>query len=62
MSISLFYQQHKATFTEPVLEKVGPQFMHSTARMVGEAAEKGGVCHVIVTHISGCYREQSPVE
>ncbi len=50
---------HEATFTEPVLEKVGPQYMHSTARMVGEAAEKGGVSHVILTHISGRYRKQS---
>ena len=50
---------HEATFTDPVLEKVGPQYMHSTARMVGEAAEKGGVSHVILTHISGRYRKKT---
>ncbi len=50
---------HEATFTEPVLKKVGPQYMHSTARMVGEAAEKGGVSHIILTHISGRYRKHA---
>ncbi|WP_062266008.1 ribonuclease Z [Endozoicomonas arenosclerae] len=50
---------HEATFTDPVLEKVGPQYMHSTASMVGEAAEKGGVNHIILTHISGRYRKHS---
>ncbi|KEQ19392.1 ribonuclease Z [Endozoicomonas numazuensis] len=50
---------HEATFTDPVLEKVGPQYMHSTARMVGEAAEQGGVNYVILTHISGRYRKNS---
>lgn len=47
---------HEATFTEDVLLKVGPKYMHSTARMVAEAAEQAGVEHIILTHFSGRYR------
>ena len=41
---------HEATFTEDVFRKVGPKYMHSTARMVAEAAEQAGVEHIILTH------------
>ncbi|MGI9275062.1 MAG: ribonuclease Z [Endozoicomonas sp.] len=47
---------HEATFTDEVYQKVGPKYMHSTARMVGEAAERAGIAHVILTHFSGRFR------
>lgn len=47
---------HEATFTDHVLQKVGPQYMHSTAKQVGEAAEIAGIGHIILTHFSGRYR------
>ena len=50
---------HEATFTDPVYQRVGPQYMHSTAKMVGEAAEKAGIGSVILTHISGRFRKKS---
>ncbi|MRI32570.1 ribonuclease Z [Endozoicomonas sp. OPT23] len=50
---------HEATFTDPVFQKVGPQYMHSTAKMVGEAAEQAGIASVILTHFSGRFRRDS---
>ena len=47
---------HEATFSTPVREKVGGQWMHSTPAQVGEAAEKAGVKHVILTHFSNRYQ------
>ena len=47
---------HEATFTEDVFKKIGPKYMHSTARIVAEAAEKAEVQHIILTHFSGRYR------
>ena len=52
---------HEATFTEDVLAKVGPQYMHSTARQVAEAAEAASVRHIILTHFSGRYRRNPGV-
>lgn len=49
---------HEATFTEDVLARVGPQYMHSTARQVAKAAEMAGVQHIILTHFSGRYRRK----
>ncbi|UYM17658.1 ribonuclease Z [Endozoicomonas euniceicola] len=47
---------HEATFTEDVFRKVGPKYMHSTAKRVAEAAEAAQVDHIILTHFSGRYR------
>lgn len=47
---------HEATVTQAVLEKVGPVWMHSSAKMVAEAAEKSGVPNLILTHFSGRYQ------
>lgn len=49
---------HEATFTEDVLAKVGPQYMHSTAAMVAKAAEKANLKHLILTHFSQRYRKK----
>lgn len=47
---------HEATFTEDVLARVGPQYMHSTAAMVAKTAEKAELKHLILTHFSQRYR------
>lgn len=47
---------HEATFTEDVLAKVGPQYMHSTAAMVAKAAARSQLRHLILTHFSQRYR------
>lgn len=47
---------HEATFTEDVLAHVGPQYMHSTAAMVADAAEQAKLPHLLLTHFSQRYR------
>lgn len=49
---------HEATFTEDVLERVGPQYMHSTAAMVAKAAREANLPHLILTHFSQRYRQR----
>ena len=58
---------HEATVTQEMLEQVGPIWMHSSAKMVAEAAHKSGIPNLILTHFSGRYRlspqaEESCVE
>jgi ribonuclease Z len=43
---------HEATFTQAVLDKVGPQWMHSSAQMIASFAESVGVPNLILTHLS----------
>lgn len=50
---------HEATLTDTALQKAGPVWMHSSARMVAEAAETSGVPNLILTHFSGRY-QRSP--
>lgn len=50
---------HEATFTEDVLAKVGPQYMHSTAAMVARTAARADLKNLILTHISQRYRLRS---
>lgn len=47
---------HEATFSEDVLAKVGPKYMHSTAAMVAKAAHSAGLPHLVLTHFSQRYR------
>ncbi|WP_022958658.1 ribonuclease Z [Spongiibacter tropicus] len=47
---------HEATFSEEVLAKVGPKYMHSTAAMVAKAASEAGLRQLILTHFSQRYR------
>jgi len=47
---------HEATFTEDVLARVGPQYMHSTAGMVAKTAANAQLKHLILTHFSQRYR------
>ena len=49
---------HEATFSTPIREKVGGQWMHSTPAQVAEAAERAGVKHIILTHFSNRYQRR----
>jgi ribonuclease Z len=49
---------HEATFTEDVLARVGPQYMHSTAAMVAKTAANAKLEHLILTHFSQRYRAE----
>lgn len=46
---------HEATVTQEILDKAGSVWMHSSAKMVAEAAQKAQVPNVILTHFSGRY-------
>jgi len=43
---------HEATFTQAVLDKVGPQWMHSSAQMIAAFAQSVGMPNLILTHLS----------
>ena len=47
---------HEATMTQEVWDKGGSVWMHSSAKMVAEAAEQSGVPNLVLTHFSGRYR------
>jgi ribonuclease Z len=48
---------HEATYTEAVLQKVGPGPQHSSARMTAAAAAAAGVPNLVLTHFSPRYQE-----
>jgi ribonuclease Z len=48
---------HEATYTEDVLQKVGPGPQHSSARMTALAAAQAGVPNLVLTHFSPRYQE-----
>jgi ribonuclease Z len=48
---------HEATYTEAVLQKVGPGPQHSSARMTALAAAGAGVPNLVLTHFSPRYQE-----
>jgi ribonuclease Z len=48
---------HEATYTEAVLQKVGPGPQHSSARMTALAAAAAGVPNLVLTHFSPRYQE-----
>ncbi len=43
---------HEATYTRAVLDKVGPQYMHSCAEDVARMAAQAGVPNLVLTHFS----------
>lgn len=47
---------HEATITQATLDKVGPQWMHSSAQMVAEVAQQANIPYLVLTHFSGRYR------
>jgi ribonuclease Z len=48
---------HEATYTEAVLQKVGPGPQHSSAHMTALAAAEAGVPNLVLTHFSPRYQE-----
>lgn len=48
---------HEATYTDPVLQKVGPSPQHSSARMVAQFAEEAGIRNLVLTHFSPRYQQ-----
>jgi ribonuclease Z len=43
---------HEATYTQPALDKVGPEVMHSSAAQVARFAAETGIPNLILTHFS----------
>lgn len=46
---------HESTYTQEVLRKVGPQYMHSCAAEVAQFAAQAGVPNLVLTHFSPRY-------
>lgn len=49
---------HEATYTQEVLDKVGPGPMHSSARLLAEFAETVGVPNLVLTHFSARHQNE----
>ena len=52
---------HEATFTQAALDKVGREWMHSSAQMVAAFAESAGVPNLILTHLSARHHKPDGV-
>lgn len=50
---------HEATYTESVLQKVGPRVQHSCASQVAKFAHKASIPNLFLTHFSPRYKESS---
>jgi ribonuclease Z len=50
---------HEATYTEAVLQKVGPGPQHSSARATAAFAREAGIPNLVLTHFSPRYQEAS---
>ena len=48
---------HEATYTEEVLQKIGPGPQHSSAMRVARFAEQAGVRNLVLTHFSPRYQD-----
>jgi ribonuclease Z len=48
---------HEATYTQAVLDKVGPGPQHSSARMVARPAAAAGLPNLVLTHFSPRYQD-----
>ncbi|MFJ4344280.1 ribonuclease Z [Pseudomonas sp. NPDC089401] len=47
---------HEATFTQPIIDRSGNSFGHSTAAAVARFAEQAGVRNLVLTHFSARYQ------
>lgn len=47
---------HESTYTENLLQKIGPGPMHCSAQRIAEFAENQGIPNLILTHISARYQ------
>lgn len=52
---------HEATYTEAVLQKIGPGPQHSSAMRVARFAEQAGVRNLVLTHFSPRYQDGGPL-
>ncbi|WBS05348.1 ribonuclease Z [Pseudoduganella sp. SL102] len=52
---------HEATYTQAILEKVGPGPQHSSARMVARFAREAAVPNLVLTHFSPRYQDPESV-
>jgi len=52
---------HEATYTEEVLQKIGPGPQHSSAMRVAQFAEGAGVRNLVLTHFSPRYQYGGPL-
>jgi ribonuclease Z len=46
---------HEATYSQAILEKVGPGPMHSSAKLLAQFAEQAKLPHLVLTHLSARY-------
>ena len=51
---------HESTYTQEVYDALPTKFLHTTAKKLGEAAQKHHVKNLIATHISARYSQGSP--
>ncbi|HEY8607802.1 MAG TPA: MBL fold metallo-hydrolase [Noviherbaspirillum sp.] len=49
---------HEATYTEDILQKVGPGPQHSSAHRVARFAQDAGIANLVLTHFSPRYQAQ----
>jgi ribonuclease Z len=49
---------HEATYTQDVLDKVGPGPMHSSARLLAEFAQSADVPNLVLTHFSARHQNE----
>jgi len=52
---------HEATYTEAVLQKIGPGPQHTSAMQVARFAEEAGVRNLVLTHFSPRYQDGGPL-
>lgn len=52
---------HEATYTEEMLQKIGPGPQHSSALRVAQFAEQAGVRNLVLTHFSPRYQDRGPL-
>lgn len=52
---------HEATYTEEVLQKIGPGPQHSSAMRVAQFAAGAGVRNLVLTHFSPRYQDGGPL-
>jgi ribonuclease Z len=49
---------HEATYTDEILQKVGPAPQHSSAGMVARFANEAGIANLVLTHFSPRYQQE----
>ncbi|MCH7312799.1 ribonuclease Z [Acinetobacter sp. ANC 3882] len=50
---------HESTYTQAILDKVGPNPMHSSAKIVAEFAQQQGLSNLILTHFSPRHQDSA---